>query len=243
MLLSFVENTQWGVMIQRGWRQKLCTTVLYFLVIVVVVTGDAAQQREVHDRMYELMDSVKDAVRDADAAVDKRQVVDLGQSLSLLETKFSGLRAALSHELGASKDKIKSQSTVARELMDTSADLVRGIVAQRQELSRLAGDIREMESAIRALREGLHTFDREMTDLNSILSDVHQIHHELSASHDEIRSRVKSVVKDGSAAYKPSPTHRYLVIAVVVELGAFVLFIFLKRSSRSAAHKAYGKFG
>lgn len=226
-----------------GWRQTFRAALLSIMVVMVVAAGETTQQKDVHDRMHELMDSVKDAVRDADAAVDKRQVVDLGQSLHLLETKFSGLRSALSHELGASKEQIKSQSTVSKQLMDKSSDLVRGIVAQREELSRLSSDIREMESTIRALREGLHTFDREMADLNSILSEVHQTHHELSTSHDEIKSRVKTVIDVASTANKPSPTHRFLVIAVVVELCAFVIFIYFKRSSRSAAHKAYGKFG
>lgn len=224
-------------------RHATVLTLCVVLVLICSAQCETSEQREVHDRMHDLVDSVKDAVRDADAAVDKKQVVDLGQSLHLLEAKFSGLRAALAHELGASKDKAVSHAAVSRDLMEKSTELVRGVVSQREELTRLSGDLRELDSAIRAIREGLHTFEREMADLNNMMSDVHRTHHELSASNEEIKSRIDSVVKESTRLIKPSTSQRWLVVAIIVELCAFTAFIYLKRFGRFTSHKAYGKFG
>lgn len=200
-------------------------------------------QQEVHNRMNELVDSVKDAVRDADAAANKKQVVDLGQSLSLLEGKFTGLRAALAQELGVSKGKLTSHSTVSRELMDKSTDLVKGVVSQREELRRLSGDLKETDSAIRALREGLSTFEKEMANLNRIMGDVHETHNELSSSHDEIRNRVSNIVQvSGQQAATPA-SHRVLYIVLAFEMVAFCAFCYFKRPGRPSVHKSYGKFG
>lgn len=193
--------------------------------------------------MNDLVDSVKGAVKDADAATDRRQVVDLGQSLHLLETKFSGLRNALAEELGASKHKLSSQSTAASDIMDRSTDLVKGVISQREELRQLASDLRETDSAIRALKDSLHNFDEEMKDLNDIMGDVHHKHVSISNSNDRLKYRLGAVTHEYRAGKRLPLLHKALIALIFVEAIAIVVFIYLKLAGRPSARKPYGKFG
>ena len=194
------------------------------------------------NRMKDMVHAVEGAVHDAEAAKSNREVVDLGQSLHLLETKFSGLREALAQELGAKSSKMHSHSGVARELMDQSTDLVKGIVNQREELRRLSSDVKEVDSAIRALREGLNTFEKDVNDLNRLAGDLHVSHNELSVTHEEARDRVREVIVDVEGS-KNSSSHGLLYAAILIEFAVFVGFLYFKRPGGALAHKAYGKFG
>ena len=142
-------------------------------------------QQQLHERMNDLVEGVQGAVRDADAATGSggnRQVVDVGQSLTLLESKFANLRLALAHELGSSKMKINSHTESSKQLMERSTELVRTIINQRQELMRMSTDIRELDSSIRALRDGLHMFDSEMATMADMIEHLHQSHSDLTTS-------------------------------------------------------------
>lgn len=203
------------------------------------------QHQQLHERMDDLVGSVKDAVKDVDAAADKNQVVDLGQSLHLLETKFSTLRAALAEEFGVSKEKLHAHTTSANTLLDKSTELVRTVVDQREDLKKLSGDMKEIDSAIRALQEGLRTFDREVSQLNRLISDVHDTHREITSTHDQIRSRMNIFAVDSLRRSRNQiPAARWLLIISIVEIAVVAGYIFYKRSpSRPGARKAYGKFG
>lgn len=218
---------------------SLALPLLALLLLVLPAAASPDAKDDVHNRMNELVDSVKEAVHDADAAVDKRQVVDLGQSLQLLETKFSGLRAALAHELGASSAGIAGHADVSRQLSEKSTELVQSIIAQREELRKLSGDIRETESAIRALREGLETFDREMAGLHHTSTDLHNAHGELQAMHDDAKNRIQFLASRPIA----SSSNKLLFAIVFIEIAAIVVYVVVKRPGRTTAHKMYGKFG
>lgn len=139
-------------------------------------------------------------MHDAEAASKKREVLDLGQSLHLLETKFSGLRAALQAEMGAKSSKFVSHANVAKDLMDRSGELAKSIVSQREELRKLSGDITEVDSAIRALREGLTSFERDAAELSKLMGQLHVSHSELRSAHEEARSSVREMMADTNDA-------------------------------------------
>lgn len=197
-----------------------------------------------HHRMDELVDSVREAVHEAEAAGARKEVVDLGQSLSLLETKFAGLRAALSAELGAKSKKFSSNADVAKELMDRSSELVRVIVDQRNELKQLSGDIKQVDSAIRAFKEGLMNFERDAAELSKIVSSLHVSQNELRSSHEEARTTVTELVEDQKNIAKAGSGRHILFYALLmIEIALFVGFLYLKRPGSAMTHKAYGKYG
>ncbi|KAI0558345.1 hypothetical protein FGB62_216g025 [Gracilaria domingensis] len=200
------------------------------------------QQQDVRNRMNEFVDTVRHAVDDAEAASKKRDVVDLGQSLSMLEAKFSSLRSALAHELGARAPQFASNNEVAKQIMDKSSGLVQGVVSQREELRRLSSDVKEVDSAIRALREGLTTFEKDVGELHRVIADLHVSHNEMSLLHDDTKEKVKEVVADAHQMARTS-THWILYLVIILELGAFVGYMYFKKSGGTLAHKAYGKFG
>lgn len=194
--------------------------------------------------MDDLVDTVKQAVHNVETAGEKKEVVDLGQSLHLLETKFAGLRAALSAELGAKASKFTSHEQVSKDLMARSSDLVRGIVEQREELKKLAGDVKEVDSAIRAFREGLLDFERDAAELAKIVSDLHASHKELHAAHQEARTSVKEMITDPHYNKNiKGGKHGMFYVLLLVEIAVFVAFLYFKRPGSAAAHKAYGKYG
>lgn len=200
------------------------------------------QQQQVRDEMNQFVNTVKHAVDDAESAANKKDVVDLGQSLAMLEKKFSSLRAALAQELGAKAPNLASNNQVAKELMEKSTNLVQGVVTQREELRRLSSDVKQVDSAIRALKEGLSKFEGEVSDLHRVVADLHVSHNEMSAVHDEAKDKLKEVVADAHAMAQ-SKTHGVLYFLVAMEVAAFVVFLYFKRPASSLAHKAYGKFG
>ncbi|PXF44660.1 hypothetical protein BWQ96_05602 [Gracilariopsis chorda] len=200
------------------------------------------QQQQVRDEMNEFVNTVKHAVNEAESASNKKDVVDLGQSLAMLEKKFSSLRSALAQELGAKAPNLASNNAVAKELMDKSTNLVQGVVTQREELRRLSSDVKQVDSAIRALKEGVKKFETEVSDLHRVVADLHVSHNEMSAVHDEAKEKLKEVVADAHHMAQTS-THSLLYILVAAEVAGFVLYLYVKRPASSFAHKAYGKFG
>ncbi|CAN8064793.1 unnamed protein product [Agarophyton chilense] len=200
------------------------------------------QQKQVRDRMNEFADTMRHAVDDAEAANKKKDVVDLGQSLNLLETKFASLRSALAHELGARSPQFESNNQVAKQIMDKSSGLVQGVVSQREELRRLSSDIKEVDSAIRALREGLTTFEKDVGELHRVIADLHVSHNEMSSVHDETKEKLKEVVADAHHIARTG-THWVLYLIIILELGVFVGYLYYKKPVGTLAHKAYGKFG
>lgn len=219
--------------------RKVCCSLLF---LTLYLSAIAAGQ-DVRNRMNEFVDSVKDAVKEAESANNKREVVDLGQSLHLLESKFASLRSALSQELGAKSSKLVSHSGASKELMDQSTDLVRGVVSQREELRRLSSDVKEVDSAVRALRAGLDNFEKDVAELGKVMSDLHVSHNELTATHDETKERMREVIADRNDKHMRGGGHGFLVFALLVEIVIFVAFLYFKRPGGALAHKAYGKFG
>lgn len=206
--------------------------------------------------MNELVDTVHGAVHDADAASapatgEHRQVVDVGQSLTLLETKFNNLRMALASELGVSKAKLGDHAQTSKQLLDHSTELVRSVISQREELSRLTTDIRDLESTIRALRDNLHSFDSDMASLSDVVDHLHQSHADLTESHHDVKHQLGQVRKNTKASVSSSKrsapaarSQRWLVIILIIETLGAAAFLFSKRNSSRASFKAYGsKFG
>lgn len=222
------------------------TTILLLSIFLITVPASAAeehihthhtqqqQQQDVHQQMNELVDTVKQAVTEADkASLDKKQVVDIGQSLTLLETKFSNLRSALAAELGVSKGKIAGTSQVSKQLMDRSSELVRSVVSQREEIAKLSTDIRQLDDVLRTLKDGLLTFEHDVKDLGTSIHDLHSGTRDLGYSHDEIKGRIHSIVDDGKHVINKNDnnkSHRFVVIVIVIELFLFA-FIVYKRIS------------
>lgn len=193
-------------------------------------------------RMNDLVDSVNTAVHDAEAAGKKREVVDLGQSLNLLESKFAGLRQALRQEMGAKSSKLESHTVVAQELMDKSNELIRNIVKQRDDLRKLVGDVKEVDSAVRALREGLTNFEKDAAELSRVMGDLHVSHNDLQSAHEEAHSSVKELMADSHEVVSKS-THGLFYVVLLIEIASLVAFVYFKRPGGHVAHKAYGKFG
>lgn len=232
-------------LLRRSSSLTVSLAVLLLIAMAQVTVSDAQtaeQQKEVNTRMNDLVDSVKDAVHDAEAAAGRKQVIDLGQSLHMMETKFSGLRAALMQELGASASRMTSHAGLSNDLLDRTAKLVKSIVKQRDELRRLSGDVREVDSAIRALREGLNTFENEVNDLKKVMGELHVSHNELSTTHADAKHRLKTIM-DNHKKNSTSMLHRFMYVLLFLEVVGFAVFLFLKRPGRAMAHKAYGKFG
>lgn len=192
--------------------------------------------------MKELVDSVHQAVGEADAASKNKKIVDLNHSLSLLESKFAGLRAALSKELGAKAQTMTGHSESSKELMNKSSELVQRVIAQRKELSTLASDIAQIDSAVRAIRESLSVFEKDAKDLEGLVTDLHRHHEEMSLWNKDAKMAVTEISSKQRAG-KISKSHMFLSIAIIAEVVAFVGFLYFKSNGSAAAHKAYGKFG
>lgn len=247
----------------RAWRGIVAaaTSLLAFSCLVCAVLAQAQQQKQqeqekVRGEMNEFVDSVKNAVKEAELASDNKEVLDLGQSLRLLEEKFSGLRAAISQEMGSKSDNFISHADVSKTLIVRTTSLIEDTVKQREELKKLVTDVKDVDAAIAKLKEGLREFDTDISQLNMLLSDLHISHNELYNMHGEVRSAVVELAEDGDIHHesgKFSKSHRIFYGLLLVELGAFVGYLYLKRQSilgaggfaglsGKSSSKHYGKF-
>lgn len=217
--------------------------ILICILLSLLQPIQADTHDDVHHRMDDLVDSVKNAVHDADSVGHKREVVDLGQTLHLLETKFAGLRTALEAELGTKADKFSSHHAVAKDLMDRSSELVQGIVTQREELRKLQADIKEIDSAVRAIKEGMVTFERDSAELSKIMSEVHESHNDITEQHSDTKHAMNNLFESTKQSKGGMGPSMFWYILLMAEVAIFVLFLYLKRPASSMAHKAYGKFG
>lgn len=214
-----------------------------FSVILLILPSfiTCSPNDQMHRQMDDLVSSVKSAVEDLDS---KREVVDLGQSLHLLETKFSSLRAALSAEVNSRSKQFTSNANVAKELMDRAADLVRGTIAQRDEIKKLSSDVKQVDSAIRAFKEGVVNFERDAKELERIVQDLHLSHNDLQLSHEEAKSSVRDLITEhGKRSKSSSSTHWWFWVLLMIEVMLFVGFLYIRRPASTFAHKAYGKYG
>ena len=217
--------------------------VLFSFLCFCTYASKSADEAEVRHRMDEFVDTMRDTVHEAESANRKREVIDLGQSLHLLENKFAGLRAALAQELGAKSEKFQSHGNIAKELMDKNADLVQHVVSQREELRSLESDIKVVDTAIRSLKDALTNFEKDIADLRTIARDLHSSTGELAASHDDAKMRLKDVVHDAKSKKNTQGGHLWMYIAILVEMAALVAYLYMKKPGGAVAHKAYGKFG
>lgn len=204
------------------------------------------RHERLHVQMNDLLGSVRDAVKGAEGASDQqRQVVNLESTLRLIETKFSGLRAALAEELSSSQEKMDSHSSVTSKLANTTTAIVRSIVTQRDTLKQLSKDMIEIGLAVRKLREGLQLFDGEMYVLQTIVKEVNDAHKKIASSHHQIRRRINVVASDSLQGMNRQRIFtRFLFLISILEIALLVLYVFYKRSSLyPGTHRAYGKYG
>lgn len=227
------------------------STALLLLTLLALVRAQAQQpdalqqaqqaRAELQARMKDLVDSVEDAVGEAKEASKNREVVDLGQSLHLLETKFAGLRSALSAQVDEKSKNIKSHSTISQEITKGSASLVNQLAKQRNELTQLVSDLDHVDISVHDLLGNLDDFDVDMVKLNKVVKDLHINHEEIEYDHKDTHSIIREITE--KSANNSSNSHVFLSVIMLVEMALLVAFLYYKRNASAMKHKAYGKFG
>lgn len=200
---------------------------------------------EVRHEMDNLVDGVKDAMRTAQRVHDHKEVVDLGQSLHLLEHKFAGLKQAIAHELGTKLPTTMNHNDESKRLIESSSRLLDDVAAYRAEMQRLMGSVREIDDSIRAIRDGMASFDQEVDEMNRLLAEVHVKTNDLHENHQatghqmgEAGRLVQGVLKPASGSYK------WYYLILIMEIAAVAYFFHTKGVSLPRANgKQFGKFG
>jgi len=77
--------------------------------------GNDANAKAIHDEYESFVEGVENVMTDQRAASNKRDVVDLGQSLHLLDSKFEHLKQSLYEQIAAAASRKGNKASVAAE--------------------------------------------------------------------------------------------------------------------------------
>ncbi len=201
---------------------------------------------EVRHEMESLVDGVKDAMRNAGRARDHKEVIDLGQSLHILEHKFAGLKQAIAHELGTKLPAALSHSEESKRMLESTSRLLDDVAAYRQDMQKLMVSVREIDDSLRAVKEGMATFDQEVDTMNRLLADLHvrtnELHENHQTSSHQLEETTKHVEKHHLDGAKRS--YRWYYLILVIEVAAVAYYLYSKRDALpKASAKHFSKFG
>eukprot|EP00168_Porphyra_purpurea_P002949 TRINITY_DN1349_c0_g1_i14.p1 TRINITY_DN1349_c0_g1~~TRINITY_DN1349_c0_g1_i14.p1 ORF type:complete len:244 (-),score=88.60 TRINITY_DN1349_c0_g1_i14:1081-1812(-) len=171
--------------------------------------GNDANAKTVHDEYESFVEGVENVMTDQRAASSKRDVVDLGQSLHMLDRKFEHLKAGLYEQIAAGasrkgnkasvaaegralaqkvKTKYSNLRTVAREVLDMLAKNAR---AADQVGDTMSG----LEKVVGELQKHLEKHHKEVAELGSSVQRLHDSSHVLMETHSSATEAAMSATK------------------------------------------------
>ncbi len=196
---------------------------------------------EITHEMDSLVDGVRKAVQDAERSKSGKEVLDLGQSLHILEHKFAGLKAAIAHQMGAKTNTPAAHSEEAKKMVDTATRLLDEMAKYRTDMEHLLDSLREIEHGISEAKSGMAEFDGEVDEMNRLLKKLHVATDDMQDHHDSIHGAIEdshSLMQHNAAK---GGHHFWFMLILLVEAAAVFYFIYTKKGAFSSA-KAMHKF-
>lgn len=145
--------------------------------------GNDAGAKAVHDEYESFVAGVENVMGDQRAAASKRDVVDLGQSLHLLDTKFEHLKESLYEQMvtasarrgskgkaaavaegQALAHKVKSKYTNVRAIARDVLDLM---ASNAQAVEHVSDTMTALEKVVGELQKNLEQHHKEMTEVRT----------------------------------------------------------------------------
>lgn len=207
--------------------------------------GNDAGAKAVYDEYESFVEGVESVMGDQRAAASKRDVVDLGQSLHLLDTKFEHLKESLYEQMvtaaarrgskgkGAAvaegqalarkvKSKYTNVRTIARDVLDLMA-------SNAQAVEHVSETMTGLEKVVGELQKNLEQHHKEVTELGNSVKRLHDSSHSLmdthaSSSHAALSAAQKSTSALQSGAMPSSTKIYFLLLVEMAGLCGFALF-------------------
>jgi len=194
---------------------------------------------EVQHEMESLVDGVRGAVRDVENNRAHRDVVDLGQSLHLLEHKFAGLKSAIAHEMGSRVTPNLSHSEEAKKMVETASKLLDEMAAYRNDMEKLIVHMRDIQDSISAAKAGMADFERDVSLLSSTIS---KLHHDTNGLHDQHHASTHQIDTATEEGAPKHASHKWFLVALFLEFSAFGFWLYTKRKALPIGGKSLHKF-
>lgn len=209
---------------------------------------DVSGGSDVRHEMDSLVEGVKKAVGEAGRARDHKEVLDLGQSLHVLEHKFAGLKAAIAHEMGTKLPEGQSHGELAKSMIDSSTKLIEDVSRYRVDMQRLMVSMRSIDDSLAAIKDGMQSFDKEVDDMNRLLADLHvrtnELHENHHSSNVALEMSAQHLSEDATRHSGASRgSHKFYYFLLAAEIIAVAYYIYTKRNALPSSAKHYGKFG
>lgn len=208
------------------------------LALAAALALAARADASVDAELARLRESIATAEAGLKAAHEKKDVVDLGASLRLVEGKFEGLREALLSEMGAESGAAAGRGDAgtaaavekhAREMTEAGGKLIDKLGSSRTQVHAVLGELRTMDQATAELKKAITKMEEEIADLTGTLGQAHVDNSVLFSAHSDLRDAVQdvhsrsSVLPDaGRSLRKPSVPKWYYF--VFVEFTVLLLF-------------------
>lgn len=210
----------------------LCTAVS-IVSLSLAISFVSANTDHVQAEIDRLKEAVRHAETDAQNSHSKKDVVDLGASLRIVEDRFAGLKSALLSEMGGFGDSGKASEGSAalkqhaEELSSRGAEMVQKLSKSRSEVHAVLAEVRTMDSATAELKGAITKLETEIADLGKALQQAHVDSHVLASAHSELRETVRDVHSRSSNSVQSSRHSSFIpkwYYVVFIEFVTLLLF-------------------
>lgn len=201
------------------------------------VTADSAADH-VQAEINRLNEAIKHAETDSQNSHSKKDVVDLGASLRIVEDRFAGLRSALLAEVGGANNNQAAGATSgmrehAQDLSARATEMVQKLSKSRSEVHSVLAEVRTMDTATAELKAAITKLEAEIANLGKTVQQAQVDSHVLASAHADLRETVRDVHSKSSTSLQNARTSSFVpkwYYVVFLEFFALVLF---------AAYKVY----
>lgn len=206
--------------------------------LALALVCSARADASVDAKMEQLKASIGEAEAGLRAAHEKKDVVDLGASLRLVEGRFAGLRTALLSEMGSTDSGggggVANSASVALkghadELTNKGGELINKLGNSRAQVHAVLGELRTMDSATAELKKAIVSLEVEIADLGKTLGQAHVDNSVLFSAHSDLRDAVHdvhsraAVLPDATQSLRAGMVPKWYYL-VFLEFGALLLF-------------------
>lgn len=208
--------------------------------------GGKEVPNDVRGELDDFVAGVKKAWDEEHAAKDHKDVVDLGQSLHLLESKFAKLKDTIFRQYiegKSGKDGGASGVVIdTSEIEKTTSMLVHKIIAQQGDVGQIQTDVQMLEHTVKTLTDNLKRLEQDIGKATKILGKLDSSQEELRETadrHYDTLTHHGDHIEDMTLVAGTGHTKFYYLI--VFEMIALALFAFIRR--RNAKKNKFNKMG
>ena len=205
----------------------------------------------VRGKLDEFVEGVKKAWEEENRAKEKKDVIDLGQSLHMLQNKFDTLRNSIFKQFIEGKDSGKKSGSGGggvgedkdlKEIEESTSKIVHKIIDQQNHVGQIQEDVNSLQRTVDALTGNLQRLEKDLLKTTKVLNKLDVNHEDMRNKADEHYDHVSSHGDNlEDIRLNESQGHSKFYYFIVLEMVALAAFAFIRK--RNAKKNKFNKMG